>query len=175
MEFTIKKIIMKSLIYFLFMFLSAWAISAQQMTIKGKVIFEKPASPDDSVPSAYQIEILYQNGNTPARIKKTVQTPDFEVDFFMNTDCKLWFSANGYRDTEVDLKKSTSPVIDLGAIHLKLYSVQLGEFTVTARRPAVKMSGSKMTVAVKNTVLSDMGSVNDMLSYTAGFYIRPIS
>ena len=159
---------MKSLIFFLFLFLSAWAVSAQQMTIKGKVTFEKPASPDDSVPSAYQIEILYQNGNTPAIIKKTVQTPDFEVDFFMNTACTVRFSASGYKFSEVVLQKSKSTLIDLGEIHLKLFSAQLQEFTVTARQPAVKMSGSKMTVNVKNTVLSDMGSVSDMLSYTPG-------
>ena len=45
---------------------------------------------------------------------------------------------------------------------------QLAEAVVKGRRPTVRTKGSKTTVDVKNSVLSDMGSVKDMLEYVPG-------
>lgn len=56
----------------------------------------------------------------------------------------------------------------MGQLTLHPLAEQLAEAVVKGRRPTVRIKGSKTTVDVKNSVLSDMGSVKDMLEYVPG-------
>lgn len=56
----------------------------------------------------------------------------------------------------------------MGQLTLHPLAEQLAEAVVKGRRPTVRTKGSKTTVDVKNSVLSDMGSVKDMLEYVPG-------
>lgn len=147
-------------IFILVLSFFALTVSAQPLIIKGAAYFE------ESKQIAYQVEILLTN-NTSV-VKKTFETSVFELDSLMNAPYKVKLTAMAYKPIEIILGKSKTPVVDLGAIYFKPDYYLLDSVTVTARRPEVRMKGSKMTVNIKNTILSDMGSVKDMLLNTPG-------
>lgn len=154
---------MKSIALLLLMCFFTTTASAQKLTIKGSIKLE------ESTPSAtYEVEILGSTNKKTILVRKSFNAPDFELELPKNIQCTVRLTASGYSKIDILLERNNVPIIDLGEVYLKLNSTKLDSVIVTARRPSVQIRGSKMTIDVKNTVLSDMGSVMDMLSNTPG-------
>lgn len=154
---------MRNIILYLLISFFSLSTFAQQSVIRGSVKFE------GSEFEIYQIKVQSRIGKELKTIaEKSFNVPDFEMKVSANVQYVVRFVASGYHDIDIDLKKSNTQVIDLGELYFKLNYKQLDSLVVTARRPTVRMKGSKMIVDVKNTILSDMGTVMDMLLSTPG-------
>lgn len=138
------------------------AAMAQKVT--GTTAFE------DSVEIPFKVTILEgKKGVVKAVDSKAFARPDFEIGTPRAGDYVLRITAQGYRPYEVELKTKKGETFDLGQITMALLSDSLGAATVTYKRPLVKNDGTKMTINVKGTYLSQSSNVTDMLAKAPGF------
>lgn len=57
---------------------------------------------------------------------------------------------------------------DMGILSLRSSTIMLGETVITGRRPTYSLKGSSLTTNVENTLLSSLGTANDVLKRIPG-------
>ncbi len=90
---------------------------------------------------------------------------EFAVINESSEDILLKLSGLSFRDTLIYIVHS-SESIQLGLINVE--PDLLSEVTVTAKAPILKIKGSKLVINVKETTLSEAGTVEDLLKRTPG-------
>lgn len=143
---------------------AVFPLIAQNVTVRGVVQFA-----DSTKGVTYTLELF--DRSVKQRLASPVTSADtaFAVQWPIADRSVLRLTATGYRSMELTLNRpKNSTEIQLGQLTLHPLAEQLAEAVVKGRRPTVRTKGSKTTVDVKNSVLSDMGSVKDMLEYVPG-------
>lgn len=132
--------------------------------VRGSIFFA------DSVKgNKYTLELFDAKLTTSLVPAVTLADTAFTVQWPVTDKSVLRLTSPGYHHIELTLNRPKgAPEIQLGQLTLHPLTEQLGEAVVKGKRPVVRTKGSKTTVDVKNSVLSDMGSVRDMLEYVPG-------
>lgn len=137
--------------------------NAQNLFLKGSVRFD-----DNQITGMYHVRIYELAADTSLLSGNTFPGLNFELKAKRCPHMLVRISYVGYQTVEMQLHKPKADTLDLGELHLYQKTVDLKSVLVTARKPVIKTQGWKMTINVKNTTLSDAGSVLDMLKRTPG-------
>lgn len=152
-----KKVILLLLLGF------AVSANSQNVKITGRVNFD-----DNNTDYMYNLLVYAILPDTVLISGQSFQTKTFEIVVPQNNHFLIRLSSMGYRIKERSIDRDNFTTINLGDIRLETNSISLDEVTVVAKQPLVKMKANKITVNVKNSTLSDAGSVMDMLKRTPG-------
>ena len=146
-----KEKVLKVLILVIFS-LSAISVSAQ--TIRGKVVGE-----DSSLPLEFANVILLQKSDSSFIAGTTTDTLG---NFALNTkqiNNLLKISYLGYKSKFLNIENE-----NIGTITLALDSANsLGEVTITASRPIIKMENGGISTDIQNSYLKNVGTAQDVL------------
>lgn len=140
-------------------------LQAQDVTVRGTV-----GLADSTQGVAYTLQLLDRD------LKKHLTAPVSGEDTTFTIQwpdggsrCVLRLAAPGYRTLDLTLTRPKQATeIRLGRLTLHPLADQLESAIVEGRRPIVRTKGSLTTIDVKNSFLSTMGSVRDMLEYVPG-------
>lgn len=135
--------------------LAATAITTQAQTITGKLTDEA------NVPLEYANIVLLNPGDSTF-IQGTVTDTngDFILDKTNGKSYILKASSVGYEPVYKNCQSG-----NIGTLILKPNAVTLQETIITARRPTYKMKGNALVTHVSNSLLSTVGTANDVLAH----------
>jgi len=116
----------------------------------------------------YQIKILNQKDSTVV-LNGSFVTPDFEFNDIKPGAYLLSIYSMGFEEviSSFTLLNENS-AIEIPAIKLRMSSVSLNEVVVTGKVPLVRQDKNKISINIENSILSDAGTISDMLSRTPG-------
>ena len=95
---------------------------------------------------------------------------DFDGKFSINLpggSKELVVSYIGYKDICLECPKAG----DVGTIRLEPDAIALGEAVVTGKLPTYQLKGSSLVTNIRETLLSTVGTANDVLSHIPGLEI----
>lgn len=142
------------------------AFSFAQATIKGKVVDKENKSMD-----YYLIKIISQTDSAIVLSGSFVED-NFEFENLRNGDYILNISSMGYENASYPFSITDSTkIFNFPIIPLLHSSHRLNEVVVTGKAPLVVHEGNNAVVNIENSVLSDAGSINEMLSRTPGLVV----
>ena len=75
--------------------------------------------------------------------------------------------------THMQTSSESTDTVNMGTIILTNSNNSLGEVSVTARRPVVKLTGSSYKVDVAESYLKDAGDFNDIMRRIPGVFVDP--
>ncbi len=146
---------MKNLLFFCI--LAVVSLHVQARTVKGKVLDEQKQ------PLPYANVVLLSLPDS-AFVKGTVTDMDgcFSLSEVSDAAALIRVSSIGYRTAYRLCGENTSSAL---VIALEPDAVLLREAVVTGYRPTYKMKGSSLITEVSNSLLSNLGSAEDVLSH----------
>ena len=149
LKFVERKIPIVILFFFLSIMISA------QTTIKGIV-------KDTKEPLPFANVVLHKISDSTF-INGTATDIDGRFTISLNNDSIFNYfirvSSIGYETKSIQTDKT-----DIGIVILNEVYNLLGDIEITATRPVYKMNANELQIEVKNTILSKLGTVNDILS-----------
>ena len=132
-------------------------------TIKGIVL-----DSNDKELDYYQIKLLNQKDSSVV-LGGSFVTGNFEFSNIKQGAFLLNVYSMGFEEVMVPFTiRNEDTVVDIPTIKMKISSVSLNEVVVTARIPLVKQERDRTIVNIENSILSDAGTISDMLSRTPG-------
>lgn len=151
---------MRLLLGFLFIVLTPIYMVAQENYLKG-IILDNNHTP---IPYA-TIQLLSQNKQYTAG---TVSLEDGSFSTHYPDSCQLGelivkISSVGYKSYE-----AVPFSHNLGIIELKENIQSLNEVTVIGKKPVYKLENGNITTSIRNTTLSNIGKVTDVIKYLPG-------
>lgn len=149
-----------SLLFFLLC--ASLASSSQTVKIKGKVDFDK-----ENENCIYNMLIYALEKDTVLVVGDVFFSKRFEVEVPRHKAYLLRLSSMGYKDVEASVAGKNS-LWEVGPLRFIADPIHLSEVVVAAKQPLVKMKAEKLVVNIRNTTLSDAGSVMEMLKRTPG-------
>lgn len=150
-------------IVFLSLLLSPIQLSFSQTMLKGRVVDNKNESVD-----YYLVKILSDPDSTVILTGSFI-TENFELEIAGKGKYILDVSSMGYSKQLYPFSVTEKDsIVNLPVISLNNSSYNLNEVVVTGRMPLVTYNNNKSIVNIENSVLSDAGSITDMLSRTPG-------
>ena len=138
---------------------------SQKTEIVGQV-----KSIQEEVLEYYNVELLDLSGNDTVVISGlTSIVPSFELTVPLTPSLFLRVSSLGYKTKLIKLDyASYLPKVNLGVILITPSPLALQEVVVEGNRPTIRMKEGNMIVNIRNTVLSHVGSLSDVLKRTPG-------
>lgn len=116
----------------------------------------------------YQIKVLNQKDSSVV-LNGSFVTPDFEFNNIKPGAYLLSIYSMGFEEVITPftlLNENTT--IEIPSIKLRMSSVSLNEVVVTGKVPLVRQDKNKISINIENSILSDAGTISDMLSRTPG-------
>lgn len=135
---------------------------SQTVKIKGSVDFDK-----ENADCIYNTLIYALGEDTLLVAGDVFFTKQFEVEVPRHKAYLVRLSSMGYKDIEL-YTPAKDATADLGSLRFITDPIQLGEVVIAAKQPLVKMKAEKLVIHIRNTTLSDAGSVMEMLKRTPG-------
>lgn len=128
-------------------------------SFQGKLMDEK------EVPVSFANVILLNPGDS-AFVKGAVsgELGEFRIEGVKESRYILRVSYLGYKEVCVDCPKTG----DVGTIRLEPEAVALGEAVVVGKLPTYQLKGSSLLANIQETLLSTVGTANDVLSHIPG-------
>lgn len=143
--------------------LSPIQLSFSQTMLKGRVVDNKNESVD-----YYLVNILSDPDSTVILTGSFI-TENFGLEIAGKGKYILDVSSMGYSKQLYPFSVTEKDsIVNLPVISLNNSSYNLNEVVVTGRMPLVTYNNNKSIVNIENSVLSDAGSITDMLSRTPG-------
>lgn len=151
----------------LFLTFFCYTLSYSQTTIKSE-IFGKVYDESNEPVNFANVALMSLQDSSIVDGCTTENDGSFHLKTNFQGDLLLKISFIGYNDftQTITLQKESS--INCDKILLTANSRILNEITVTGKIPLVTFEHSKAIVNIENSVLSDAGSISDMLSRTPG-------
>lgn len=133
--------------------------NVKAQSFQGKLVDEK----EEAVGFA---NIVVLNPGDSAFVKGTVseESGEFRLEGFKEQCYILRVSYIGYKEVCLDCPKTG----DLGTIRLEPDAVALGEAVVIGKLPTYQLKGSSLVTNIQETLLSTVGTANDVLSHIPG-------
>ncbi|WP_455632690.1 outer membrane beta-barrel family protein [Parabacteroides sp.] len=137
--------------------ISGGSVNAQSFL--GKLVDDKEA------PVGFANVVLL-NPEDSAFVKGTVseESGEFVLEGLKEQCYILRVSYIGYKDICLDCPKTG----DVGTIRLEPDAIALGEAVVTGKLPTYQLKGSSLVTNIQETLLSTVGTANDVLSHIPG-------
>jgi hypothetical protein len=150
----------------LFFLLSPLLLIAQ-IDIEGQV------KDKNSLPVAYaNLSLIHPENNQLISGTVTNEEGFFTLPIQHTGKIRLVISFIGYQTLEIDtLVSEGKKKIDFGTLILEDESQNLGEVTVKALRPIIKIEPGKTIVQVEGTVMAQGNSVFDVIAKSPGIYV----
>lgn len=141
---------MRILIFMFFAIICGWTGKAQEGVITGTVLDEAGQS------VAYvNVVLLNRSDSTFVRGVVTDERGQFKIDCEHPERYALRFSSVGYRELFSEAKG--------GDVRIAAEAYGVEEVTVLGKRPVYRVKGTSFVTDVENSLLSDIGSANDVL------------
>jgi hypothetical protein len=144
-------------------------ITAQNIIIEGNI------SDETNIPiNDYNISILNKEDSSLILIRRFVSNK-FSLEASPSQHL-LKISSLGYKEVILPISQiqlSNSSVLDLGTIKLPMAVYNLNEVLVSSKQPFMIMQNGKLVYTVENSIISDAGTVIDLLKRTPYISIDP--
>ncbi len=146
---------MRILIFVILLLAYSWTGKAQEGMITGTVL-------DDSGKGIAYVNVLLLNRSDSAFVRGVVTDEEgrFKIGCERPEGYILRFSSVGYRELYAEARG--------GDVRISAEAYSVEEVTVSGKRPVYKMKGTALVTDVEHSLLSDIGSANDVLRQLPG-------
>lgn len=153
---------LKSTAYFLFLF--SFSISAQNITLSGKV------ADVNAVPIAYANVVLTADGDGSLLMGTTTsENGTFRIDNLNSGNYQLKIMYLGYKTYQNKVELNSN--VDLPSIVLEESVEALNDITLVAKRPTISRLTDRLVFNVENSTLSTT-NVLDVLKYSPSVFVN---